>query len=136
MMNINNELFIDIKNFLNHPWSVTPENMVKHADEINQAANAVTELRNTGKGPDGSLVLFSHLPYILEENLLISEAEKKSLLSLKEKAKFYDAVISIGIGGSYLGNQVLFDYSAGLTGTSLQKKKEVAILSSISLGRM
>ena len=57
-MTINNELFIDIKNFLNHSWSVTPENMAKHAVEINQAANAVTELRDTGKGSDGSLVLF------------------------------------------------------------------------------
>ena len=98
-MTISNELFIDIKNFLNHSWSVTPENMVKHADEINQAANAVTELRDTGKGPDGSLVLFPHLPYLLEENVLISEEEKNALLSLKERAKSYDAVISIGIGG-------------------------------------
>lgn len=112
-MTISNELFIDIKNFLNHSWSVTPENMVKHADEINQAANAVTELRDTGKGPDGSLVLFPHLPYLLEENVLISEEEKNALLSLKERAKSYDAVISIGIGGSYLGNQVLFDLFCG-----------------------
>lgn len=52
MLNINNELFVDIKNFLNHPWSVTPENMVKHADEINQAANAVTKLRDTGWIPE------------------------------------------------------------------------------------
>ena len=44
-MNINNELFIDIKNFLNHPWSVPPENMAKYAVEINQAAKAVTDLR-------------------------------------------------------------------------------------------
>lgn len=112
-MTINNELFIDIKNFLNHSWSVTPENMAKHAVEINQAANAVTELRDTGKGSDGSLVLFPHLPYLLEENVLISEEEKNALLSLKERAKSYDAVISIGIGGSYLGNQVLFDLFCG-----------------------
>lgn len=136
MLNINNKLFVDIKNFLNHPWSVTPENMVKHADEINQAAKAVTELRDTGKGPDGSLVLFPHLPYLLEENVLISEEEKKSLLSLKEKAKSYDAVISIGIGGSYLGNQVLLIYSVAPIGTSLQKKREVAILSSILQDKM
>ena len=108
MLNINNELFVDIKNFLNHPWSVTPENMVKHADEINQAAKAVTELRDTGKGPDGSLVLFPHLSYLLEENVLISEEEKEALFSLKEEAKSYDAVISIGIGGSYLGKAGAF----------------------------
>mgnify|MGYP000538403161 FL=1 len=122
-MTISNELFIDIKNFLNHSWSVTPENMVKHADEINQAANAVTELRDTGKGPDGSLVLFPHLPYLLEENVLISEEEKNALLSLKERAKSYDAVISIGIGGSYLGNQVLFDLFCGPYWNQLTKEE-------------
>lgn len=123
MLNINNELFVDIKNFLNHPWSVTPENMVKHADEINQAANAVTELRDTGKGPDGSQVLFPHLPYLLKGEVLISEEEKNALLSLKEKAKSYDAVISIGIGGSYLGNQVLFDLFCGPYWNQLTKEE-------------
>ena len=122
-MTINNELFIDIKNFLNHSWSVTPENMAKHAVEINQAANAVTELRDTGKGSDGSLVLFPHLPYLLEENVLISEEEKNALLSLKERAKSYDAVISIGIGGSYLGNQVLFDLFCGPYWNQLTKEE-------------
>lgn len=123
MLNINNELFVDIKNFLNHPWSVTPENMVKHADEINQAAKAVTELRDTGKGPDGSLVLFPHLSYLLEENVLISEEEKEALFSLKEEAKSYDVVISIGIGGSYLGNQVLFDLFCGPYWNQLTKEE-------------
>lgn len=112
-MNINNELFVDIKKFFNHPWSITTKDLEQYDAEINQAAKAVTELRNTGKGPDGSLVLFPHLPYLLEENVLISEEEKDALLSLKEKAKSYDAVISIGIGGSYLGNQVLFDLFCG-----------------------
>lgn len=80
--------------------------------------------------------MFPHLSYLLEENVLISEEEKEALLSLKEEAKSYDAVISIGIGGSYLGNQVLFDLFCGLTGISLLKKREMAILSFISLGRM
>ena len=78
----------------------------------------VAELRRTGKGPDGSSVLFPHLPYLLKENVLISEEEKKDLLSLGEKAKSYDVVISIGIGGSYLGNQCFLISSADLTGTS------------------
>ena len=83
-MNINNELFMDIEKFLNHPWSITTKDLEQYDAEINQAAKAVTELRNTGKGPDGSLVLFPHLPYMLEENVLISEEEKNALLSLKE----------------------------------------------------
>lgn len=45
----------------------------------------VAELRRTGKGPDGSSVLFPHLPYLLKENVLISEEEKKDLLSLGGK---------------------------------------------------
>lgn len=122
-MNINHELFIDIKKFLNHPWSITTKDLEQYDAEINQAANAVTELRSTGKGPDESLVLFPHLPYLLEENVLISEEEKNALLSLKERAKSYDAVISIGIGGSYLGNQVLFDLFCGPYWNQLTKEE-------------
>ena len=122
-MTINNELFIDIRNFLNHPWSVTKEELEEYTNEINQAAKAVDDIRNTGKGPDGSLVLFPHLPYLLEENVLISEEEKKNLLSLKEIAPSYDAVVSIGIGGSYLGNQVLFDLFCGPYWNQLTKEE-------------
>ena len=90
---------------------------------IKQAARDVSELRRTGKGPDGSSVLFPHLPYLLEEDVLISEEEKKDILSLREEAKSYDAVISIGIGGSYLGNQVLFDLFCGPYWNQLTKEE-------------
>lgn len=83
----------------------------------------MSELRHTGKGPDGSSVLFPHLPYLLEEDVLISEEERKALLSLREEAKSYDAVISIGIGGSYLGNQVLFDLFCGPYWNQLKKEE-------------
>lgn len=112
-MSINNELFVSVKNFFDNPWSVTHKDLETYSSHIKQAAKNVAELRRTGKGPDGSSVLFPHLPYLLEENVLISEEEKEALLSLKEKAQSYDAVISIGIGGSYLGNQVLFDLFCG-----------------------
>lgn len=112
-MTIDDELIIDIKHLLDNPWSVTEKDLTTYSSCIKQAAWDMAELRRTGKGPDGSSVLFPHLPYLLEENVMISEEEKKALLSLKEKAKSYDAVISIGIGGSYLGNQVLFDLFCG-----------------------
>lgn len=83
----------------------------------------MTELRRTGKGQDGGYVLFPHLPYLLEENVLISKEEKKALLSLRVKAKSYDTVISIGIGGSYLGNQVLFDLFCGPYWNQLKKEE-------------
>ena len=112
-MNLNGDLFIDVMNLLGNSWNVTKEDLVTYSPCIQQAAMDVAELRRTGKGPDGSSVLFPHLPYLLKEEVLISEEEKNALLSLKEKAKSYDAVISIGIGGSYLGNQVLFDLFCG-----------------------
>lgn len=122
-MNLNGDLFIDVMNLLGNSWNVTKEDLVTYSPCIQQAAMDVAELRRTGKGPDGSSVLFPHLPYLLKENVLISEEEKKDLLSLKEEAKSYDAVISIGIGGSYLGNQVLFDLFCGPYWNQLTKEE-------------
>lgn len=122
-MNIDNELFIDFKHLLGNPWSVTEKALATYGPCIKQAARDVSELRRTGKGPDGSSVLFPHLPYLLKEDVLISEEEKKDILSLREEAKSYDAVISIGIGGSYLGNQVLFDLFCGPYWNQLTKEE-------------
>lgn len=122
-MDIQNELFIGIKNLLGNPWSVTVGNLEAYGACIKQASRDVSELRRTGKGPDGSSVLFPHLPYLLKEDVLISEEEKKDILSLREEAKSYDAVISIGIGGSYLGNQVLFDLFCGPYWNQLTKEE-------------
>lgn len=122
-MDIQNELFIDFKHLLGNPWSVTEKALATYGPCIKQAGRDVSELRRTGKGRDGGSVLFPHLPYLLEENVLISDEEKNELLSLKEKAKGYDAVISIGIGGSYLGNQVLFDVFCGPYWNQLTKEE-------------
>ena len=122
-MTINDELIVDIKHLLSNPWSVTEKDFSAYGSCIKQAAEDVAKLRYTGKGSDGSSVLFPHLPYLLEENVLISEEEKKALLSLREEAKSYDAVISIGIGGSYLGNQVLFDLFCGPYWNQLTKEE-------------
>lgn len=122
-MNLNGDLFIDVMNLLGNSWNVTKEDLVTYSPCIQQAAMDVAELRRTGKGPDGSQVLFPHLPYLLKEEVLISEEEKEALLSLKEEAKSYDAVISIGIGGSYLGNQVLFDLFCGPYWNQLTKEE-------------
>lgn len=112
-MDIGNELFIDITHMFENSWSVKREDLEVYRNQIHRAAEKVAFIRSSGKGPDGSSVLFPHLPYLLKENLLISEEEKTCLLSLKEKAKEYDILISIGIGGSYLGNQALFDLFCG-----------------------
>lgn len=122
-MEIKNIISFDLHNLMNKPCEVEQQYLGAYKHKILNAIAEVKRIRSDGEGPDSSLVLFPHLPYILEENVLISEEEKKSLLSLKEKAKFYDAVISIGIGGSYLGNQVLFDLFCGPYWNQLTKEE-------------
>lgn len=122
-MNIGNELLIDIKHLLGNRWSVKREDLDTYSRQIRRAAGDISKLRQSGKGPDGSQVLFPHLPYLLKEEVLISKEERKALLRLREEAKGYDAVISIGIGGSYLGNQVLFDLFCGPYWNQLTKEE-------------
>ena len=122
-MTINDELIIDIKHLLGNRWSVKREDLDIYSSQIRRAAGDISKLRESGKGPDGSQVLFPHLPYLLKEEVLISKEERDSLLRLREEAKGYDAVISIGIGGSYLGNQVLFDLFCGPYWNQLTKEE-------------
>jgi glucose-6-phosphate isomerase len=122
-MNIGNELLIDIKHLCGNRWSVKRKDLDTYSRQIRRAAKDVSKLRQSGKGPDGSQVLFPHLPYLLKEEALISREEREALLRLREEAKGYDAVISIGIGGSYLGNQVLFDLFCGPYWNQLTKEE-------------
>lgn len=112
-MDIQNELTIDVRNLLGHSWSVKKEDLEAFSGEIAKAAGEVTKLRETGLGPDGTPVLFPHLPYILEEEVLMPLKEREALSKLEALSKEQDVVISIGIGGSYLGNQMLFDLHCG-----------------------
>ena len=122
-MTINDELIVDIKYLLGNRWSVKREDLDTYSSQIRRAAGDISRLRQSGKGPDGSQVLFPHLPYLLKEEVLISKEEREALLRLQEEAKGYDAVISIGIGGSYLGNQVLFDIFCGPYWNQLTKEE-------------
>ena len=106
---INNEVFINLTNSFGHIWSVQQKDLQKYQKHILNAAEEVRNIRSAGKGPAGELVLFPHLPYILDESLLMTDSERDKLDKLDILAKRQDAVISIGIGGSYLGNQALFD---------------------------
>ncbi len=112
-ISIKDQLFVDVDHIFRKTWSVKAEDLERYEARIRKAAADVEKIRNTGKGPDGSQVLFPHLPYLLDEDLLISEGEKEALLDLNETAKKFDVLISIGIGGSYLGNQALFDLFCG-----------------------
>ena len=112
-MHFQDELTIDMTHFSGEGWGITEEEIDACKERIREAALSVERLRKSGKGPDGSLVLFPHLPYLLEEEILISKEERERLLALSKLAKEQDIVVSIGIGGSYLGNQVLFDLFCG-----------------------
>lgn len=57
-MNIGNELFIDINHLLGNRWSVKREDLDIYSRQIRRAARDVSKLRQSGKGPDGSQILF------------------------------------------------------------------------------
>lgn len=102
------------------------ENRIQQADlqqiedKIIAAAQAVDVLRNTGMSKkhlskDGrpEKVLFTKLPYVADGN----PNTPQSIAKLKDFADYLrnhvDAVLFLGVGGSYLGNKVLYDLFCG-----------------------
>lgn len=107
---------------------VTAADLKEYDQALKDAHAAMKEMRASGfikahLSKDGApeKVLFSQLPYV-EEGHLNSPA---SIARLKEFSKSLqnrvDAVISFGIGGSYLGNKVLFDVQCGEFWNSMTK---------------
>ncbi|MBQ4405017.1 MAG: glucose-6-phosphate isomerase [Selenomonadaceae bacterium] len=103
---------------------VTQADIDSYKDAIAKAHEAMKVMRETGfikahLSKDGApeKVYFSKLPYITEENgklNLNSPASIKRLHDFTEKIRNnVDAVVSLGIGGSFLGNKVLFDVFCG-----------------------
>ena len=99
---------------------VTADDIASLAEEIGAAHKAMEHMRATGEvrghlSKDGTpeKVLFSQLPYVKEGNL----NSPASIARLKEFGQSLrnrvDAVVSFGIGGSFLGNKVLFDVHCG-----------------------
>ncbi len=108
-------LSVDWTNLYGQDWNVQAADLEAFGPEIRRAAAEVTRIRESGCGPrEGEKVLFPRLPYLLEEKRLISEAEIEAMNALAGECRDgVDALISVGIGGSYLGNQVLFDVACG-----------------------
>ena len=84
------------------------------------AAAAVAHMRATGEikghlSKDGQpeKVLFSQLPYIRDGNINTAETIEGLVAFGGQLRNRVDAVISLGIGGSFLGNKVLFDVGCG-----------------------
>ncbi len=87
--------------------------------EIESAAKAIETMRETGvirghlsKDGDPELVFFSKLPYLTEDGINTPK-RIEALQAWGEDTKEFDAVVSLGIGGSFLGNKVLFDIMGG-----------------------
>ncbi|SFM14493.1 glucose-6-phosphate isomerase [Pelosinus propionicus] len=99
---------------------VTAGDVEELAEKLAAAQKAIETMRATGEvrghlSKDGTpeRVLFSQLPYVKEGNL----NSPASITRLKEFGSSLqnnvDAVVTFGIGGSYLGNKVLFDIHCG-----------------------
>lgn len=109
----------DYKNMMGDN-AVTKGDIKDLQPQIMKALEAARKVRNTGiveghLSKDGTpeLVLFPQLPYVAEGNINSPQVIKK----LKELQKYaqdeIDLVISLGIGGSYLGDKVIFDVHCG-----------------------
>jgi len=99
---------------------VTAADLAVLADHMADAHAAVGKMRKTGivKGhlsKDGQpeKVYFTQLPYVAEGNIN-SPASLARLKAFGDSLRYrVDAVVSFGIGGSYLGNRVIADVHCG-----------------------
>lgn len=99
---------------------VTKADIEAFSGELAKAHEAMNVMRKTGvikghlsKDGEPEKVLFSQCPYI-QEGPLNSPESMKRLHDLRDSVKDkVDLVVSLGIGGSYLGNKVLFDVQCG-----------------------
>lgn len=96
--------------------------------QLLRCQEAIDILRETGEvtghlSKDGQpeKVYFTCLPFLKENNLNTPESIKK-LQEFGQALRYQtDAVVSFGIGGSYLGNKVLFDVHCGEFWNSLSQ---------------
>ncbi len=99
---------------------ITLADMEALSERLGAAHRAVIRLRATGEvrghlSKDGQpeKVLFTQLPYVRAGNLNNPESIARLKAFGQSLRHRVDAVISFGIGGSYLGNKVLFDIQCG-----------------------
>ena len=103
---------------------VTQADLDFYADDLKKAHAAMKVMRENGfikahlsKDGNPEKVYFSKLPYITEENGKLNLNSPASIQKLHDFTEHLrnntDAVVSLGIGGSFLGNKVLFDIFCG-----------------------
>lgn len=116
---LKNGFTFDYKNMLGEN-RIKKEDLEKILDKVESANKGLKVLRKDGfvKGhlsKDGEVepVYFTRLPFLKDGNPNTLESINK-LEKYGEKIRgSFDAVIFLGVGGSYLGNKVLFDVKAG-----------------------
>ncbi len=103
---------------------VTQADLDFYAEDLKKAHEAMKVMRKDGfikahLSKDGApeKVYFSKLPYVTEENGKLNLNSPESIKKLHEFTEHLrnniDTVVSLGIGGSFLGNKVLFDIFCG-----------------------
>ncbi len=102
-------LTLDVSHMYGPAWAVTDKEIEEAAPALRGAAEILKTIRETGKAPAGETVRFPRLLSLFEDDELWTDSEKERLTELRAYAETADAVISVGIGGSYLGNRVLCD---------------------------
>ena len=99
---------------------VTEADVAELSPRLLAAHEAVEEMRRTGLArghlsKDGApeKVLFTELPYVAEGNLNSPSSLQKLKAFGEDIRENVDAVVSLGIGGSFLGSRVIFDVTCG-----------------------
>ena len=109
---------------------VTEADLKSYEEDLKKAHEAMKVMRETGfirahlsKDGEPEKVLFSQTPYV-EEGHINSPSSLKRLQKLTDHVNGnVDVVVSMGIGGSYLGNKVLFDVQCGAYWNELTKEE-------------
>lgn len=100
--------------------AVTTADLSSISDKLIKAQEAAEIMRQTGvvkghlsKDGEPELVLFPQLPYVKEGNINSPDVINRLIDLQKHAQADIDVVISLGIGGSYLGDKVIFDVHCG-----------------------
>lgn len=129
VLRLPSELTIEYAGIYNE-WGIQEKDVAALADKLEVLWKATDRMRKDGiveghlsKDGDTEPVLFSQLPYI-EEGHINSPKRMDALEGLGDYAKRHiDTVVSFGIGGSYLGNKVLFDIHCGPFWNAMTRKE-------------
>ena len=108
-ISVTRALALDVSHCFGPTWAVSETEVQGAAAEIQKAAAALSAIRTSGAGPCGERVRFTALPNLLADGSLLTDSERARFSVLSSWQGEIDAVVSVGIGGSYLGNRVLWD---------------------------